>query len=72
MKGKRPVGATHAGKRPKTAPQTFQERWKTEKVIELHCSSTVFIVFLIVQDTRMFAKEFSHKDIELYYVSLKI
>ena len=33
MKGKRPVGATHAGKRPKTAPHTFQERWKSEKVI---------------------------------------
>lgn len=32
MKGKRPVGATHAGKRPKTAPQSFQDRWKTEKV----------------------------------------
>lgn len=32
MKGKRPVGATHAGKRPKTAPQSFQDRWKMEKV----------------------------------------
>eukprot|EP00105_Crassostrea_gigas_P007572 XP_011421859.1 PREDICTED: uncharacterized protein LOC105324435 isoform X8 [Crassostrea gigas] len=31
MKGKRPVGATHAGKRPKTAPQSFQDRWKMEK-----------------------------------------
>ncbi|XP_061169939.1 uncharacterized protein LOC133179172 [Saccostrea echinata] len=31
MKGKRPVGATHAGKRPKTAPVSVQERWKIEK-----------------------------------------
>ncbi|XP_060065291.1 uncharacterized protein LOC132545613 [Ylistrum balloti] len=30
-KSKRPVGATHAGKRPRTAPVTARERWKTEK-----------------------------------------
>ncbi|CAC5422787.1 unnamed protein product [Mytilus coruscus] len=30
-KGKRPVGATHAGNRPKTAPVTAREKWKTEK-----------------------------------------
>lgn len=29
-KGKRPVGATHAGNRPKTAPAT--SRWQSEKV----------------------------------------
>lgn len=31
-KGKRPVGATHAGNRPKTAPVTAREKWKTDKV----------------------------------------
>ncbi|XP_069129454.1 uncharacterized protein [Argopecten irradians] len=30
-KSKRPVGATHAGKRPRTAPVTARERWKTDK-----------------------------------------
>ncbi|CAG2257983.1 unnamed protein product [Mytilus edulis] len=30
-KGKRPVGATHAGNRPKTAPVTAREKWKTDK-----------------------------------------
>ncbi|KAK3100562.1 hypothetical protein FSP39_021820 [Pinctada imbricata] len=29
--GKRPVGATHAGNRPKTAPMTVREKWKIEE-----------------------------------------
>lgn len=31
-RGRRPVGATHAGSRPKTAPVTAREKWKTDKV----------------------------------------
>jgi len=32
ISGKRPVGATHGGSRPRTAPASTKDRWKTERV----------------------------------------
>lgn len=61
MKGKRPVGATHAGKRPKTAPQSFQDRWKTEKVRKC---------FIGILKYTLLMKHKKCKQLQLYITSL--